>query len=102
MLPITLLAHYWHKKEVSAGMVNLNPVGSGVQETCSGVYQPLQSQNRKPPQPEIAAGSEPRHSAEGSVSTAALLWLHQPCRKSNWSQGSRTDPWRLSSPTPGP
>lgn len=58
MLPITLLPHYWHQKEVSAGMVNLNPVGSGVQETCSGVYQPLQSQNRKPPQLEIAAGSE--------------------------------------------
>lgn len=78
------------------------PCGVGVQETCSGVYQPLQSQNRKPPQPEIAAGREPRHSTEGSLSTAALLWLHQPCRKSNWSQGSRTDPCRLSSPTAAP
>lgn len=88
MLPITLLAHYWHKKEASTGMVNLNSAGSGVQETCSGVYQPLQSQNRKPPQPEIAAGM----AAEGLTSTAALPWLLRPCRKSSWSQGNRADP----------
>lgn len=42
----------------------------------------------------VPASAEPKQetTAAGDCcgQRAALLWLHQPCRKSNWSRGSRT------------
>lgn len=96
MLPITLLAHYCHKKEASTGMVNPSSVGSGVQETCSGAYQPLQSQNRKPRQPEIAAGTAGLSQHRSSAVAAPAMHNIQLVT------GQQGRPMRVPSPAAAP
>lgn len=97
-LPITRLARYWHEKEVSAGMANLNPAGQGVQETCSGATSICRPKNRKQLQPAIAAapggaapgarpGTQPR-TRTSSLAPATRVWraAGSPGRSGGWGR----------------
>lgn len=100
-LPTTLLACYWHEKEVLPGWQTRALWGQGVQETCSGVYQHLQTPNRKQLQPVIAAGSSVLGGLAGVCCGYPATWQSPVGHSQGHPQGAGQSQ-RHPNPTPGP